>query len=83
MLSARGIQVEQKEHIKDRLGRSPDKGDAVVMAYSTPYMVAAAYLEFMKEQVEEEKQRQKQEQGQGQGLRPATSPHLHNQGERL
>lgn len=33
-LRARGIQIESKEEIKKRLGRSPGKGDAVVMAYS-------------------------------------------------
>lgn len=33
-LQVRGIiQVESKEEIRKRLGRSPDKGDAVVMAY--------------------------------------------------
>lgn len=33
-LTPRGIQVESKVEIKKRLGRSPDKGDAVVMAWS-------------------------------------------------
>jgi hypothetical protein len=35
-LMARGIQVEDKDVLKksDRLGRSPDKGDAVMMAWS-------------------------------------------------
>jgi hypothetical protein len=28
-----GIQVEAKEHVVKRLGRSPDRGDAVVMAW--------------------------------------------------
>lgn len=32
--SARGIQIELKEDIVARLGRSTDKGDAVVMSYS-------------------------------------------------
>ena len=31
-LTTRGIQVEEKEKIKDRIGRSPDKGDAVIQA---------------------------------------------------
>ncbi len=31
-VTARGIQVEPKEEIKRRLGRSPDRGDAVVLA---------------------------------------------------
>jgi hypothetical protein len=35
-LAARGIQIESKEELKkpERLGRSPDKGDAIVMAWS-------------------------------------------------
>ena len=35
-LSTRGIQIESKEELKkpERLGRSPDKGDAIVMAWS-------------------------------------------------
>jgi hypothetical protein len=31
-VNARGIQVEEKDQIKKRLGRSPDRGDAVVLA---------------------------------------------------
>lgn len=33
-VSPRGIQIEAKEHIRKRLGRSPGKGDAVVMCQS-------------------------------------------------
>ena len=32
-LTPRGIQVEEKDNIKKRLGRSPDRGDSIVMAY--------------------------------------------------
>lgn len=32
-LTARGIQIEEKAAIKQRLGRSPDRGDAVVLAH--------------------------------------------------
>ena len=32
MLKARGIQVESKDEIKERIGRSPDRGDAAVYA---------------------------------------------------
>lgn len=32
-LTPRGVQVELKEEIRKRLGRSPDRGDAVVMAW--------------------------------------------------
>ena len=31
---ARGIQLEEKDKIKGRIGRSPNKGDAVIMAFS-------------------------------------------------
>lgn len=33
-LKARGIQIESKDELRSRLGRSPGKGDAVVMALS-------------------------------------------------
>lgn len=35
-MAARGIQIESKEDLKkpERLGRSPDKGDAIIMAWS-------------------------------------------------
>lgn len=52
-LTPRGILVESKEHIKARLGRSPDKGDAVVMAHAEPYVVAEGYLNYMREQVKD------------------------------
>ncbi len=39
-VTARGIQVEAKEEIKKRLGRSPDRGDAVVLAaMRTPIVI--------------------------------------------
>ena len=39
-VTARGILVEEKEAIKKRLGRSPDRGDAVVLAaIRTPVLV--------------------------------------------
>ena len=39
-LTARGIQVERKDEVKKRLGRSPDRGDAVVLAaIRTPVML--------------------------------------------
>jgi hypothetical protein len=33
-ITARGVVIESKDDIKKRIGRSPDKGDAVVMAWS-------------------------------------------------
>lgn len=35
-LMAQGIQIEEKEDIKERLGRSPDSGEAVIYAYAQP-----------------------------------------------
>jgi hypothetical protein len=32
-ITARGVQIESKDDIKKRLGRSPDRGDAVAMAW--------------------------------------------------
>lgn len=33
-VTPRGIQIEEKEETKKRIGRSPDKGDAIVMAWA-------------------------------------------------
>ena len=33
-VTSRGIKLEEKDEIVKRLGRSPDRGDAVVMAWS-------------------------------------------------
>jgi hypothetical protein len=41
-LTARGIQLESKDDIRKRLGRSPGKGDAVVMAWSEGNKAAMA-----------------------------------------
>lgn len=35
-LMPRGIQIESKDDIRKRIGRSPDRGDAVVMAFALP-----------------------------------------------
>lgn len=43
-LTTRGIQIESKEEIRARLGRSPDRGDAVVMAMSEGQIAAARAL---------------------------------------
>lgn len=40
-LALRGIQIESKDDIKKRLGRSPDRGDATVMALSEGSKAAA------------------------------------------
>jgi hypothetical protein len=41
-LTARGILLESKDEIRKRLGRSPGKGDAVVMAWSEGNAAAAS-----------------------------------------
>jgi hypothetical protein len=43
-LTTRGIQIESKEEIRARLGRSPDRGDAVVMALSEGNIAASRAL---------------------------------------
>lgn len=42
--TTRGIKVEPKEDIKKRLGRSPDRGDAAVMAWSEGQALAVRAL---------------------------------------
>lgn len=42
----RGIKVESKEHVCDRLKRSTDKGDAVVMAWSDGGKMASHYQQW-------------------------------------
>lgn len=41
-LTTRGVKIESKDDIKKRLGRSPDKGDAVTMCLSMGTAAAAA-----------------------------------------
>jgi hypothetical protein len=43
-LTPRGIIVEAKDEIKKRIGRSPDRGDAVVMAWADGQMALARGL---------------------------------------
>lgn len=40
-MAAQGIMLEAKQDIKKRIGRSPDKGDAVVMSWNSGYVAAA------------------------------------------
>ncbi len=46
-LGSRGIQVESKDEIRARLGRSPDKGDSLVYAHAKPLPPGAGLLAFM------------------------------------
>ncbi len=43
----RGIQIEDKEKIKKRIGRSPDRGEAVIYANADEY--AGGYFGFAKD----------------------------------
>ena len=55
-LTTRGIQIEDKEEIKNRIGHSPDCGDSVVMNYNadvrlgqaSPTLLGAADLGYIK-----------------------------------
>lgn len=42
-MHANGLQIEPKDEIKKRLGRSPDKGDACVLAYGASGTVLVAF----------------------------------------
>ena len=44
-LTSRGIKIESKDEIRARLGRSPDRGDAVVMAMSEGQLAAARHMQ--------------------------------------
>lgn len=48
-LSARGIQIEAKAEIAKRIGRSPDKGDALVYAHALPFTPSGGWLEYYRE----------------------------------
>lgn len=45
-ITPRGIQVEPKEHIKARIGRSPDRGEAVIYAFAELGAVPASVLDI-------------------------------------
>ncbi len=45
-LTVRGIQVESKDAIKGRIGRSPDKGDSLVYAHAIEHMSGEGYLQY-------------------------------------
>lgn len=45
-LTVRGIQVEAKETIIRRIGRSPDKGDSLVYAHATQHVSGGGYLDY-------------------------------------
>jgi hypothetical protein len=45
--SVGAVKVESKDEIRERLGRSPDRGDAVVMAFAGAWLEGAPELEFL------------------------------------
>ena len=46
-VTARGIQIEGKDDIIKRLGRSPDKGDSCVYAHAIKHLPGAGWMGFM------------------------------------
>jgi hypothetical protein len=54
-LSARGIQIESKDDIKTRIGRSPDKGDAVKYAH---YISSGGWADFVADYLTEKRKAQ-------------------------
>ncbi len=53
-LTVRGIQVEAKDTIIRRIGRSPDKGDSLVYAYAVQHMSGGGYLDYYAGMADEE-----------------------------
>jgi hypothetical protein len=49
-LSPRGITIEEKRKTKKRLGRSTDKGDAVINAWAQPNIMGQGFLSYYREQ---------------------------------
>ena len=49
-LTARGIQIESKDDLRKRIGRSPDRGDAVVYAVAISWFPGMGMLEFYREE---------------------------------
>jgi hypothetical protein len=47
-LSARGVQVEGKEDLIKRLGRSPDKGESLLYASALRYFAGAGVFEYIR-----------------------------------
>jgi hypothetical protein len=62
-LTPRGIAVEPKEDVKERLGHSPDKSEAVINAWAQPVIQAEGFLAYYREQVEEAQNRKKLSNG--------------------
>ena len=52
-ISARGIQIEAKDEIKQRIGRSPDRGDSLVYAFNIETEPGAGWAEFFSQSLAE------------------------------
>jgi hypothetical protein len=52
-LTVRGIQIEGKDDIIKRIGRSPDKGDSLVYAHAIKHMPGAGWMAFFESQAVE------------------------------
>lgn len=70
-LTSRGIQVEPKDAIKDRLGRSPDKADSLIYAHANDPVAGQGLLDMMEQEYEQlqqrlEEERRQKEKGNGQ-----------------
>ena len=50
-VTPRGIQIEPKEKLVKRLGRSPDRGDAIVMAWSSGQKAVTDMAQWKERQV--------------------------------
>jgi hypothetical protein len=51
-LTPRGIQVEAKDEIKQRIGRSPDEGDSLVYASAVETRPGAGWEQFFNQTVD-------------------------------
>jgi hypothetical protein len=49
-LTPSGIQVEDKKKVKEKLGRSPDKGDGIINAFAQPTILGEGFLQYYKEE---------------------------------
>ena len=52
-VAVRGIQIESKEDIIKRIGRSPDKGDSLVYAHAIKHLPGAGWLAYAESQAAE------------------------------
>lgn len=49
-LKSTGIAVEDKKKVKERIRRSPDKGDAIINAFAQPMIDGAGFLAYYREE---------------------------------